>query len=145
MTSQPLEVLVVGAGIAGLSAAIALGKQGHLVVVNIRSALGVWSMLIRAIVVLGIGKSPFLKKAGAAISPPPPPTAWHYWNGWEQVRLLSKVLYSKRLVRLKLADIWLTHRFIQMTRYGPEGDLKYQEDFEGIHCMWQGVGDPLTT
>ncbi|KAJ5807698.1 Monooxygenase FAD-binding [Penicillium robsamsonii] len=29
---QPLEVLVIGAGIAGLSAAIALGKQGHHVV-----------------------------------------------------------------------------------------------------------------
>jgi salicylate hydroxylase len=34
MTNQLLEVLVVGAGIAGLSAAIALGKQGHRVVVS---------------------------------------------------------------------------------------------------------------
>lgn len=33
--NQPLDVLVVGAGIAGLSAAIALGKQGHRVVVSI--------------------------------------------------------------------------------------------------------------
>jgi salicylate hydroxylase len=30
---RPLDVLVIGAGIAGLSAAIALGKQGHRVVV----------------------------------------------------------------------------------------------------------------
>lgn len=30
---QPLDVLVIGAGIAGLTAAIALGKQGHRVVV----------------------------------------------------------------------------------------------------------------
>jgi salicylate hydroxylase len=29
----PLKVLVIGAGIAGLSTAIALGKQGHEVVV----------------------------------------------------------------------------------------------------------------
>lgn len=35
MTDRPLEVLVVGAGIAGLSVAIALGKQGHRVVVSI--------------------------------------------------------------------------------------------------------------
>ncbi|KAJ5681336.1 uncharacterized protein N7477_001276 [Penicillium maclennaniae] len=34
MTDQPLKVLVVGAGIAGLSVAIALGKQGHRVVIN---------------------------------------------------------------------------------------------------------------
>ena len=33
VSAQPLDVLVVGAGIAGLSAAIALGKQGHRVVV----------------------------------------------------------------------------------------------------------------
>lgn len=29
----PLDVLIIGAGIAGLTAAIALGKQGHRVVV----------------------------------------------------------------------------------------------------------------
>jgi 2-polyprenyl-6-methoxyphenol hydroxylase-like FAD-dependent oxidoreductase len=34
VTDKPLDVLVVGAGIAGLSAAIALGKQGHRVVVR---------------------------------------------------------------------------------------------------------------
>lgn len=33
VSAQPLDVLVVGAGIAGLSTAIALGKQGHRVVV----------------------------------------------------------------------------------------------------------------
>ena len=33
ISDQPLDVLIVGAGIAGLSAAIALGKQGHRVVV----------------------------------------------------------------------------------------------------------------
>jgi 2-polyprenyl-6-methoxyphenol hydroxylase-like FAD-dependent oxidoreductase len=32
--SSPLKVVIVGAGIAGLSAAIALGKQGHDVVVR---------------------------------------------------------------------------------------------------------------
>lgn len=31
--NKPLDVLVIGAGVAGLSAAIALGKQGHRVVV----------------------------------------------------------------------------------------------------------------
>lgn len=30
---KPLKIVVIGAGIAGLSAAIALGKQGHEVVV----------------------------------------------------------------------------------------------------------------
>lgn len=32
--SPPLKVIIIGAGIAGLSAAIALGKQGHDVVVS---------------------------------------------------------------------------------------------------------------
>lgn len=32
--SRPLQVLIVGAGIAGLTAAIALGQQGHHVVVR---------------------------------------------------------------------------------------------------------------
>ena len=32
-THEALDVLIIGAGIAGLSAAIALGKQGHRVVV----------------------------------------------------------------------------------------------------------------
>lgn len=32
--SRPLQVLIVGAGIAGLTAAIALGQQGHQVVVR---------------------------------------------------------------------------------------------------------------
>jgi salicylate hydroxylase len=42
---QPLDILVIGAGIAGLSAAIALGKQGHRVVLCPRTndpALGVY-------------------------------------------------------------------------------------------------------
>lgn len=34
VTQEPLDVIVVGAGIGGLSAAIALGKQGHRVVVR---------------------------------------------------------------------------------------------------------------
>lgn len=34
ISPDPLEVLIIGAGIAGLSAAIALGKQGHNVVVS---------------------------------------------------------------------------------------------------------------
>lgn len=31
--TKPLDVLIIGAGVAGLSAAIAFGKQGHRVVV----------------------------------------------------------------------------------------------------------------
>ncbi|KAJ5144546.1 hypothetical protein N7448_001938 [Penicillium atrosanguineum] len=61
MTHQPLEVLVVGAGIAGLSVAIALGKQGHRVVI--------------------LEKSHFLKEAGAAIHLPPNATALLEWLG----------------------------------------------------------------
>lgn len=34
VVDRPLDVLIVGAGIAGLSAAIALGKQGHRAVVS---------------------------------------------------------------------------------------------------------------
>jgi salicylate hydroxylase len=34
VADRSLDVLIVGAGIAGLSAAIALGKQGHSVVVS---------------------------------------------------------------------------------------------------------------
>ncbi|KAJ6104007.1 hypothetical protein N7523_010327 [Penicillium sp. IBT 18751x] len=61
MTDQPLKVLVVGAGIAGLSVAIALGKQGHRVVI--------------------LEKSHFLKEAGAAIHLPPNATVLLEWMG----------------------------------------------------------------
>jgi ribulose 1,5-bisphosphate synthetase/thiazole synthase len=39
VVDRPLDVLIVGAGIAGLSAAIALGKQVHRVVVSILHAV----------------------------------------------------------------------------------------------------------
>ncbi|KAJ5605292.1 hypothetical protein N7510_010446 [Penicillium lagena] len=57
----PLDVLIIGAGIAGLSAAIALGKQGHRVVILERSG--------------------FLKETGAAIHLPPNCTALLQWLG----------------------------------------------------------------
>ncbi|CAP96294.1 Pc21g13970, partial [Penicillium rubens Wisconsin 54-1255] len=59
--SDQLDVLVIGAGIAGLSAAIALGKQGHRVVILERSA--------------------FLRETGAAIHLPPNCTALLRWMG----------------------------------------------------------------
>ncbi|KAJ5757270.1 uncharacterized protein N7511_007452 [Penicillium nucicola] len=61
VTDKPLDVVVVGAGIAGLSAAISLGKQGHRVVV--------------------LEKSAFLREAGAAIHLPPNCTAALRWMG----------------------------------------------------------------
>ncbi|OQD62176.1 hypothetical protein PENPOL_c013G08246 [Penicillium polonicum] len=60
-TNKPLDVLIIGAGIAGLSAAIALGKQGHRVVI--------------------LEKSAFLREAGAAIHLPPNCTAVLRWMG----------------------------------------------------------------
>ncbi|KUL92322.1 hypothetical protein ZTR_02366 [Talaromyces verruculosus] len=57
--SSPLKVVIVGAGIAGLSAAIALGKQGHDVVI--------------------LEKSRFAKETGAAIHLPPNCTALLKW------------------------------------------------------------------
>ncbi|KAJ5109584.1 hypothetical protein N7532_002229, partial [Penicillium argentinense] len=59
--SQVLDVLIIGAGIAGLSAAIALGKQGYRVVV--------------------LEKSSFLRETGAAIHLPPNCTALLRWMG----------------------------------------------------------------
>ncbi|CAG8020051.1 unnamed protein product [Penicillium olsonii] len=58
-THEALDVLIIGAGIAGLSAAIALGKQGHRVVI--------------------LEKSGFLKETGAAIHLPPNCTALLRW------------------------------------------------------------------
>ncbi|RAK95836.1 FAD/NAD(P)-binding domain-containing protein [Aspergillus ibericus CBS 121593] len=57
--SRPLQVLIVGAGIAGLTAAIALGKQEHHVVI--------------------LEKSKFSREAGAAIHVPPNCTALLNW------------------------------------------------------------------
>ncbi|GCB25407.1 3-hydroxybenzoate 6-hydroxylase 1 [Aspergillus awamori] len=59
--SRPLQVLIVGAGIAGLTAAIALGQQGHHVVI--------------------IEKSKFSRETGAAIHVPPNCTALLNWLG----------------------------------------------------------------
>ncbi|KOS46057.1 hypothetical protein ACN38_g3022 [Penicillium nordicum] len=61
VSNQPLDVLVIGAGIAGLSAAIALGRQGHRVVI--------------------LEKSAFLKETGAAVHLPPNCTALLRWMG----------------------------------------------------------------
>ncbi|KAI9039426.1 FAD-dependent oxidoreductase [Aspergillus affinis] len=58
---RPLDVLVIGAGIAGLTAAIALGKQGHRVVI--------------------LEKSRFARETGAAIHMPPNCTALLQWMG----------------------------------------------------------------
>ncbi|KAK1141893.1 hypothetical protein N8T08_008406 [Aspergillus melleus] len=58
---RPFDVLVIGAGIAGLTAAIALGKQGHRVVI--------------------LEKSRFARETGAAISMPPNCTALLQWMG----------------------------------------------------------------
>ncbi|OQE29848.1 hypothetical protein PENSTE_c002G06657 [Penicillium steckii] len=59
--NERLDVLIIGAGIAGLSAAIALGKQGHRVVI--------------------LERSRFLRETGAAIHLPPNCTALLQWMG----------------------------------------------------------------
>ncbi|KAJ5698051.1 hypothetical protein N7462_000056 [Penicillium macrosclerotiorum] len=64
--NRPLDVLVIGAGIAGLSAAIALGKQGHHVVYHCAQILE---------------RSSFLRETGAAIHLPPNCTALLKWMG----------------------------------------------------------------
>ncbi|PYH92095.1 FAD/NAD(P)-binding domain-containing protein [Aspergillus ellipticus CBS 707.79] len=57
--TRPLQVLIIGAGIGGLTAAIALSKQGHDVVI--------------------LEKSTFSREAGAAIHVPPNCTALLNW------------------------------------------------------------------
>ncbi|OQE35250.1 hypothetical protein PENCOP_c014G00608 [Penicillium coprophilum] len=74
-SSQPLEVLIIGAGIAGLSAAIALGKQGHDVVI--------------------LEKSAFLKETGAAVHLPPNCTALLRWMGIEPVDFGGTLLHEE--------------------------------------------------
>ncbi|GMF77528.1 unnamed protein product [Aspergillus oryzae] len=58
-TPKPLQIVIIGAGIAGLSAAIALSKQGHHVTV--------------------LEKSKFARETGAAIHVPPNCTAMLQW------------------------------------------------------------------
>ncbi|KAJ5496168.1 Monooxygenase FAD-binding [Penicillium fimorum] len=73
--NQPLQVLVIGAGIAGLSAAIALGKQGHHVVI--------------------LEKSDFLKETGAAVHLPPNCTALLRWMGIDPVDFGGTLLHEE--------------------------------------------------
>ncbi|CAG8009681.1 unnamed protein product [Penicillium nalgiovense] len=70
-----LDVLVIGAGIAGLSTAIALGKQGHRVVI--------------------LEKSAFLKETGAAIHLPPNCTALLRWMGINPVDFGGTLLHEE--------------------------------------------------
>ncbi|KAJ6185249.1 hypothetical protein N7519_006550 [Penicillium mononematosum] len=72
--SDQLDVLVIGAGIAGLSAAIALGKQGHRVVI--------------------LEKSAFLRETGAAIHLPPNCTALLRWMGINPVDFGGTLLHE---------------------------------------------------
>ncbi|KAK0822319.1 hypothetical protein LTR03_018226, partial [Friedmanniomyces endolithicus] len=72
ISNRPLDILVIGAGIAGLSAAIALGKQGHRVVI--------------------LEKSAFLREAGAAIHLPPNCTALLKWMGVDPVEFGGTLL-----------------------------------------------------
>ncbi|KGO69765.1 Monooxygenase, FAD-binding [Penicillium italicum] len=80
-SNQPLDVLVIGAGIAGLSTAIALGKQGHRVVI--------------------LEKSAFLKETGAAIHLPPNCTALLRWMGIDPADFGGTLLHE---------DWYLVHR-----------------------------------
>ncbi|CAG7937306.1 unnamed protein product [Penicillium nalgiovense] len=73
--SDQLDVLVIGAGIAGLSTAIALGKQGHRVVI--------------------LEKSAFLKETGAAIHLPPNCTALLRWMGINPVDFGGTLLHEE--------------------------------------------------
>ncbi|KAJ5631911.1 uncharacterized protein N7484_012011 [Penicillium longicatenatum] len=72
--NKPLEVLVIGAGVAGLSAAIALGKQGHRVTI--------------------LEKSSFLKETGAAIHLPPNCTALLRWMGVDPTEFGGTLLHE---------------------------------------------------
>ncbi|KAJ6018298.1 hypothetical protein N7451_001677 [Penicillium sp. IBT 35674x] len=72
--NKPLDVLVIGAGVAGLSAAIALGKQGHHVVI--------------------LEKSAFLKETGAAIHLPPNCTALLRWMGVDPTEFGGTLLHE---------------------------------------------------
>ncbi|KAJ5733984.1 hypothetical protein N7493_002770, partial [Penicillium malachiteum] len=74
--NQPLDILIIGAGIAGLSAAIALGKQGHNVVI--------------------LEKSAFLKETGAAIHLPPNCTAMMNWMDVDPAKFGGTLLHEIR-------------------------------------------------
>ncbi|KAJ5707822.1 hypothetical protein N7488_007623 [Penicillium malachiteum] len=74
--NQPLDILIIGAGIAGLSAAIALGKQGHNVVI--------------------LEKSAFLKETGAAIHLPPNCTAMMNWMDVDPANFGGTLLHEIR-------------------------------------------------
>ncbi|KAF7516112.1 hypothetical protein PCG10_002450 [Penicillium crustosum] len=76
VSNQPLDVLIIGAGIAGLSAAIALGKQGHRVVI--------------------LEKSAFLRETGAAMHLPPNCTALLRWMGIDPTEFGGTLLREVR-------------------------------------------------
>jgi hypothetical protein len=94
VTNQ-LDVLVIGAGIAGLSAAIALGKQGHRVVVSSHTHCCKYETPVTNSLKI-LEKSAFLREAGAAIHLPPNCTALLRWMDIDPVDFGGTLLNEVR-------------------------------------------------